>query len=130
MIEALSSKNLPAPRFRYCPLVKAGPFYKTAGMIALNKQTGQLEPGGAGAETMRILNNLLEALPDFGLSLDDLVSATIFTTQNGPVPGNSTSPGSPCSVPICACLPAQPSAATALPLNAAVEMEFWFYKEA
>ena len=49
MIESLSSKNLPAPRFRYSPLVKSGPFYKTAGMIALNKETDQLEPGGAGA---------------------------------------------------------------------------------
>ena len=87
MIEALSSKNLPAPRFRYSPLVKAGPFYKTAGMIALNKETGQLEPGGAGPETARILSNLLEALPDFGLTLDDLVSATIL--PDGPVPGNS-----------------------------------------
>lgn len=44
MIEALSSKNLPAPRFRYSPLIKAGPFYKTAGMIALDKDSGVLEP--------------------------------------------------------------------------------------
>ena len=35
MIEALSSPNLPAPRFRYSPLVKAGPFYKTAGIDCL-----------------------------------------------------------------------------------------------
>ncbi len=128
MIEALSSKNLPAPRFRYCPLVKAGPFYKTAGMIALNKQTGQLEPGGAGAETMRILNNLLEALPDFGLSLDDLVSATIFTTQMDRFPEINQSWESVFSADMR--LPARSAVgATALPLNAAVEMEFWFYKE-
>ena len=44
MIKALSSKNLPAPRFRYSPLIKAGPFYKTAGMIALAKDSGVLEP--------------------------------------------------------------------------------------
>ena len=127
MIEALSSENLPAPRFRYSPLVKAGPFYKTAGMIALNKETGQLEPGGAGPETARILSNLLEALPDFGLSLDDLVSATIFTTQMDRFPEINKSWEAVFSADTR--LPARSAVgATALPLNAAVEMEFWFYK--
>ena len=58
MIEALSSTNLPAPRFRYSPLVKAGPFYKTAGMVALDKDSGELDCGGAGLETAKILTNL------------------------------------------------------------------------
>ena len=128
MIEALSSENLPAPRFRYCPLVKAGPFYKTAGMIALNRQTDQLEQGGAGAETARILNNLLEALPDFGLSLDDLVSATIFTTQMERFPEINKAWEAVFSADMR--LPARTAiGAVALPLNAAVEMEFWFYKQ-
>ena len=128
MIEALSSENLPAPRFRYCPLVKAGPFYKTAGMIALNKETGQLEPGGAGPETARILSNLLEALPDFGLSLDDLVSATIFTTQMDRFPEINKSWEAVFSADMR--LPARSAVgATALPINAAVEMEFWFYRQ-
>ena len=126
MIEALSSENLPAPRFRYSPLVKAGPFYKTAGMIALNKETGQLEPGGAGPETARILSNLLEALPDFGLTLDDLVSATIFTTQMDRFPEINKSWEAVFSTDMR--LPARSAVgATALPINAAVEMEFWFY---
>ena len=127
MIESLSSENLPAPRFRYSPLVKAGPFYKTAGMIGLSKETGQLEPGGAGAETARILSNLLEALPDFGLSLDDLVSATIFTTQMDRFPEINKAWEAVFSADMR--LPARSAiGATALPLNAAVEMEFWFYK--
>ena len=128
MIEALSSNNLPAPRFRYSPLVKAGPFYKTAGMIALNKETGQLEPGGAGPETARILNNLLDALPDFGLSLDDLVSATIFTTQMDRFPDINKAWEAVFSADMR--LPARTAVgATALPINAAVEMEFWFYRQ-
>ena len=127
MIESLSSKNLPAPRFRYSPLVKAGPFYKTAGMIGLNKESGQLEPGGAGAETARILSNLLEALPDFGLSLDDMVSATIFTTQMDRFPEINKAWEAVFSADMR--LPARSAVgATALPINAAVEMEFWFYK--
>ncbi len=127
MIESLSSKNLPAPRFRYSPLVKAGPFYKTAGMIALDKDTGQLEPGGAGAETAKILKNLLDALPDFDLSLDDLVSATIYTTSFDQFPEINKSWEAVISADMR--LPARTAiGVNALPLNAAVEMEFWFYK--
>ncbi len=127
MIESLSSKNLPEPRFRYSPLVKSGPFYKTAGMIALDKNTGQLEPGGAGAETAKILNNLLEALPDFDLSLDDLYSVTIYTTRFDQFPEINKSWEAVISADRR--LPARTAVGvSALPINATVEMEFWFCK--
>ncbi len=128
MIEALSSANLPAPRFRYSPLIKAGPFYQTAGMIALDKDSGKLEAGGVGAETKKILANLQKALPDFGLTLADLVSAHIHTTQFDQFPAinqaweevftNDMRPPARSAVGV-----------TALPLNANVEMEFLFYKD-
>lgn len=127
MIESLSSENLPEPRFRYSPLVKSGPFYKTAGMIALDKNTGQLEPGGAGAETAKILNNLLEALPDFDLSLDDLYSVTIYTTRFDQFPEINKSWEAVISADRR--LPARTAVGvSALPINATVEMEFWFCK--
>ena len=127
MIESLSSENLPAPRFRYSPLVKAGPFYKTAGMIALDKSTGQLEPGGAAAETARILNNLLQALPDFGLTLEDLFSVTIYTTRFDQFAEINKAWETVISADMR--LPARTAVgASALPINASVEMEFWFYK--
>ena len=53
MIEGLRSDRLPAPHFRYSPVVKAGPHYQMAGMVALNKDTGQLESGGAYQETKK-----------------------------------------------------------------------------
>ena len=128
MIESLSSENLPAPRFRYSPLVKSGPFYKTAGMIALNKETGELEPGGAGAETARILSNLLEALPDFNLTLDDLFSVTIYTTRFDQFPEINKAWEAVISADMR--LPARTAVgASALPINASVEMEFWFCKQ-
>ena len=128
MIESLSSKNLPAPRFRYSPLVKAGPFYKTAGMIALDKDSGQLEPGGAGAETAKILNNLLEALPDFGLTLDDLFSVTIYTTRFDQFPEINKAWEAVISADMR--LPARTAiGVSALPINGSVEMEFWFYRQ-
>ena len=127
MIEALSSKNLPAPRFRYSPLIKSGPFYKTAGMIALDKDSGELEPGGAGPETAKILKNLLEALPDFNLSLEDLVSATIHTTQFDRFPEINKAWEAVITEDMRP--PARSAVGvSALPLNAAVEMEFLFYK--
>ena len=127
MIEALSSANLPAPRFRYSPLVKAGPFYQSAGMIALNPQTGALEPGGVGPETARILANLLQALPDFGLTLDDLVNATIYTTCMDEFPAINAAweaVFTPGQRP-----PARTSVGVSvLPLGAGVEITFAFYR--
>ena len=128
MIESLSSSNLPQPRFRYSPLIKAGPFYKTAGMIALDKDSGELEAGGVGMETAKILDNLLNALPDFQLSLQDLVSATIYTTDFKRFPDINKAWESVFTDDI------RPPARTALgvsdlPLGAGVEIEFMFYKD-
>ena len=128
MIQSLISKNLPAPRFRYSPLIKAGPIYKTAGMIALDKDSGQLETGGVGAETKKILANLLSAMPDFGLTLGDMVSANIYTTRmdqfrdiNAAWEAVFTQDVRP---------PARTSVGvSALPLGATVEIEFMFYRE-
>jgi len=127
MIEALSSGNLPAPRFRYSALVKAGPFYKTAGMVALDKDSGELEAGGTGAETTKILDNLLSALPDFDLTLADLMSATIYATDFAEFPAINAAWERVFTDDV------QPPARSAigvaaLPLGARVEMEFIFYK--
>ncbi len=127
MIKALSSKNLPAPRFRYSALIQAGPFYKTAGMIALDKDSGKLEAGGVGPETKKILTNLLSALADFRLSLADLVSANIYTTrldQFHDINREWEAVFTPDVRP-----PARTSVGvSALPLGASVEIEFLFYK--
>ncbi len=128
MIERLSSSNLPAPRFRYSPLVKAGPLYKTAGMIALDKDSGKLEQGGVGAETKKVLDNLLNALPDFGLKLTDLVSANIYTTQFDQFPEINAAWESVFTEDVQ--VPARTAVGvSALPLNASVEIEFMFYKD-
>lgn len=126
MIQTMSSDNLPQPRFRYSPLIKAGPFYKTAGMVALDKDTGELTLG-AEAETVKILRNLIAALADFNLSLDDLISATIFTTQFDQFPAinrawesvfdDKQRPPTRTAVGV-----------SALPLGANVEIEFMFYR--
>ncbi len=127
MIDALSSAKLPKPKFRYSPLVKAGPHYKTAGMIALDATSGMLVAGGVYAETKKILANLMEALPDFGLVLQDLVSARIFTTCFNDFPDINRA-WEEVFVETMR-LPARTAVGvSALPLSASVEIEFSFYK--
>ncbi len=127
MIEALSSDKLPMPRFRYSPMIRSGPHYQTAGMIALDVLSGNLESGSGYLQTRKILENLIAALPDFGLALQDMVSARIYTTcfddfaeinraweevfEEGVQPPARTALG-----------------VAALPLGALVEIEFSFYK--
>ena len=119
---------MPAPRFRYSPMVKAGPFYVTAGMIALDKDSGELQTGGVGAETSKILANLSLALPDFGLNLSELVKATIYTTQFEQFAEINSAWESVFADP--ASVPARTAVGVSqLPLEATVEIEFMFYQE-
>jgi 2-iminobutanoate/2-iminopropanoate deaminase len=108
--------------------VKAGPFYKTAGMIALDKDSGKLASGGVHAETMKILDNLLKALPDFDLTLSDMISATIYTTQFKDFAAINEAWETVFTKEMR--LPARTAmGVSALPLDATVEIEFMFYKD-
>ncbi|MBT8140756.1 MAG: RidA family protein [Gammaproteobacteria bacterium] len=127
MIKALSSKNLPPPHFRYSALVKAGPFYKTAGLIGTDS-SNKVIAGGTEAETRQILKNLIGFMPDFDLTLDDLISANVFIADMSEFPlvnkaweevfSEDQRPPTRAAVGVAA-----------LPLGAAVEIEFMFYKE-
>jgi 2-iminobutanoate/2-iminopropanoate deaminase len=127
-VTALSSPVLPAPRFRYSPCVKAGPFHQVSGMVALDAASGVLEPGGPGAETAKILANLRQAMPGWGLSWSDLVIARIFTTRFD-LFGEINAAWEACfteGVPP----PARTSVGVAaLPIGATVEIEFCFWRE-
>jgi 2-iminobutanoate/2-iminopropanoate deaminase len=122
----VQAKSWPSPRFRYSPLVAAGPFVKTAGMIALDSSTGELEKGGPGAETAKILSALGKVLSELKLETSSVVSVTVYTTDfdrfsdinaawNDFFDGD-TSPPARTSVGV-----------SALPLGATVEMDFLLY---
>ena len=97
-------------------------------MIALDRDSGQLEAGGVGAETTKILANLLSALPDFGLTLADLVSANIYTTRMDEFRDINAAWEAVFTPDIRP--PARTSVGvSALPLGAGVEIEFMFYRE-
>ncbi|MFJ3055459.1 RidA family protein [Herbaspirillum sp. NPDC087042] len=121
----IRSEAIPAPRFRYSPCVQIGPVVQVSGMVALDATTGQLASGGPGAETALILANLLRALPDYDVTLDDLLIARIFTTRFDAfadinaaweeVFGEDVTPPARTTVGV-----------SALPLGATVEIEFSF----
>jgi 2-iminobutanoate/2-iminopropanoate deaminase len=124
---AMQSKAISAPRFRYSPCVKIGAAYQVSGMVALDPVTGVLVGSGVRAETACILNNLRLAMPDYGLTIDDLLSARIFTTRfeefseiNAAWDEFFTTDMTP---------PARTAVGvSALPLGASVEIEFAFIK--
>lgn len=128
MLHALVSDQLPRPRFKYSPVIKAGPWVIFSGMIALDRVSGALAPGGPGPETRKILSNLSAALPGLGLKPAQLASARIYTTRFDEFTAinaaweswlGSADP-----------LPARTSVGVvALPLGATVEIEFAFYVE-
>ncbi len=128
MIKGHSPAALPRPRFRYSPAVEAGPWVAFSGMIALDRGSGALEPGGAGAETAKILANLDAALADLKLKKENLFSARIFTTRFEEFPAINAAweswlkdaPRPPARTSV---------GVTSLPLDASVEIEFMFYRE-
>lgn len=122
---AVASAVLPAPRFRYTPVLAAGPFVFISGMVGLDPQTGGLARGGTRAETAQILANLKALLVEQGWSIAQIVVARIYCSDfsafaeinevweecfSGALPPTRTSVG-----------------VSALPLGAAVEMEFQLY---
>jgi 2-iminobutanoate/2-iminopropanoate deaminase len=127
MREIISFSSIPAPRFRYSPCVRTGPFYEFSGMIGLAAD-GRLQTGGVSGETRQILQNLLAAAAEAGLTLQHLVVATIYTTRFDEFAAinavweeffdANTAPPARTSVGVAA-----------LPLNALVEMSFRFYRE-
>ena len=127
-ITVLESTQLPRPRFKYSPVVKAGPWTLFSGMIALDAATGVLESGGPGAETRKILQNLSAAMPGLGLSVAELAQARIYTTRFEEFPAINAAWESWLGGSSRA--PARTSlGVAALPLGATVEIEFAFYSE-
>lgn len=125
--EILKSPKLYAPKFRYSPCVKAGPWYAVSGMVALDPATGQLVGGGVYCEAKQILHLVQLGLPDWGLSLEHLVRARIYTTRMDHFPEinkaweevfANVEPPARTSIGVAA-----------LPLGATVEMEFDLFKD-
>lgn len=126
MREVITFKSTPAPKFRYSPCVKTGPFYEFSGMIGLTSE-GKLHSQGVAGETRQILQNMIAGASELGLTLEHLVSTHIFTTRFEEFPVINEVWNEFFSADIAP--PARTSVGVAaLPLGATVEMAFRFYK--
>jgi|GEM_PF-266466 len=119
------SKTLPAPRFRYSPVVRAGAFAFVSGLVGLDARTGRLAEGGAYGQTAQVLRNLRALADEIGWSISQLIVARVYCADvNGTADVNRAWDEAFAEV--------TPPARTfvvvsALPLGAAVEIEFQFH---
>jgi 2-iminobutanoate/2-iminopropanoate deaminase len=125
--QILKSSKLYTPKFRYSPCVKTGPWYTMSGMVALDPATNQLVSTGTYGEARQILQLMQAALPDWGLGLEHIAAARIYTTRMDQFPEINRA-WEEVFVPSI-----EPPARTsigvaALPLGATVEIEFALYK--
>jgi 2-iminobutanoate/2-iminopropanoate deaminase len=126
MRELVTSRHMSAPRFRYTPCVLSGPFAFVSGMVALDPSTGALLKGGVGEQTQRIFDNLHLVLLDYGVTLEQLCMARIYTTCfecfeeiNRVWDAQFTFVAPPARTSV---------GVDALPLGALIEIEFCFHK--
>jgi 2-iminobutanoate/2-iminopropanoate deaminase len=120
----LPSRTLPTPRFRYSPVVQAGPFVFVSGLVGLDAATGQLATGGAYGQAAQVLRNVHALADEMGWSMAQLLVARVYCAgADAAAEVNRAWDEAFADVP--------PPARTfvgvsALPLGAAVEIEFQF----
>ncbi len=116
------SAVLPAPRFRYSPVVVAGGFAFLSGMVGLDASTGKLAQGGAYGESRQVLANLQALLAEQGWALEHIVTARLYCADFAQF-GEVNRAWDECFAEVAP--PARTSVGVAaLPLGAQVEMEF------
>lgn len=77
----ISTGGAPAAIGPYSQAVVAGGLVFVSGQIPLDPATGELVPGGAGAQAGRALASLRAVLEAAGSGLDRVVKTTVFLTD-------------------------------------------------
>jgi 2-iminobutanoate/2-iminopropanoate deaminase len=76
--EIILSKNAPAPIGPYNQAIKTGKLIFTAGQIAINPATGQVEETTIEGQTKQAILNLKAVLNQAGCDLKNVVKTTVF----------------------------------------------------
>lgn len=74
----ISTEKAPKAIGPYSQAVKIGDFLYTSGQIPIDVNTGNVVEGGVESQTRMVLKNLEAVLKEAGLSLENVVKATIF----------------------------------------------------
>ena len=78
---SFSDTSIPTAYGPYSHAVVAGDFVFLAGQIARDPETGQLIEGDITAQTARCIEIVSDILKSLGLSLADVVRATVFLSD-------------------------------------------------
>ena len=81
MKKIISTKEAPAAVGPYSQAVRVGSTVYCAGQIPLDPKSGQIVPGGIGAQTRRVLENIAAVLRAESLAFANIVKTTIFLTN-------------------------------------------------
>lgn len=73
--------DVPLPAGAYSPAARAGDFVYVSGQVPKNPRTGELVGATVEEQAAQVLANIRELLAAAGASLDQVVSATIYLTN-------------------------------------------------
>lgn len=76
--QPIQTDRAPAAIGPYSQGIVAGGFLFTAGQIAIDPTTGQVVPGGVGAQSEQVLANLSAVLATAGATWNDVVKTTVY----------------------------------------------------
>jgi 2-iminobutanoate/2-iminopropanoate deaminase len=78
---AIQSPNAPKAIGPYSQAILAGNTLYVSGNIAINPETGQMDTLNLETEIRRVMSNLGAVLKEAGMSYENIVKATIYTTD-------------------------------------------------
>jgi 2-iminobutanoate/2-iminopropanoate deaminase len=81
--EVIISEKAPKPIGPYSAGIRLGNLIFTAGQLGLDRQTGELVPGGIENETRQALLNIQSILEASGSGLERVVKTTVFMHDLG-----------------------------------------------
>jgi 2-iminobutanoate/2-iminopropanoate deaminase len=79
--QVILSDKAPKPIGPYSQAIMAGKTLYLSGQIAIDPQTGKMDTLSVESETKRILDNLGEVLKAAGMSFENVVKCSVFTTD-------------------------------------------------
>jgi 2-iminobutanoate/2-iminopropanoate deaminase len=79
--QVILSSEAPKPIGPYSQAILKGNTLYVSGQIAINPETGQMDTLNIETEIRRVLSNLGAVLKEAGMSYENVVKATIFTTD-------------------------------------------------
>ncbi|MBI5599169.1 MAG: RidA family protein [Deltaproteobacteria bacterium] len=76
--EEIKTPGAPKAIGPYSQAIKAGGFVFVSGQIPVDPSTGEVTPGGVGAQTRRAIENMKAVLEEAGSGLGDVVKTTVY----------------------------------------------------